>query len=155
MLCYTRGEMSLNQCHQELISPNFFCQAKKLPEHSVQFHLCSKFQAQIGALLAKFFCCLPITVSQKILLILFSRKKPSTLNLLMKSTLGINFTNVLRSAFMCPDPAQKHKNSVKLSVSFFVFGILKAACKIDPWGWSLGEFTQILRFIITNINFAS
>jgi len=41
---------------------------------------------------------------------------------LIKSTLGDNFTNDLRTAFMLVDP-ESVKNTVKSSVCFYAFGI--------------------------------
>jgi len=41
---------------------------------------------------------------------------------LIKLTSGVNFTNISHAAFTCTDP-KRLKNSVKLSVSFFSFGI--------------------------------
>jgi len=42
--------------------------------------------------------------------------------MLMKLTPGVNFTNILRTAFMLVDP-KSVKNAVKSSVSFYAFGI--------------------------------
>ncbi len=57
-----------------------------------------------------------------ILVLLGSAPVNAMYKLLVKSTPGVNFTNVLRTAFAHVDP-KSVKNTVKLSVSFYSFGI--------------------------------
>jgi len=58
--------------------------------------------------------------------------------MLVKSTLGVNFTNLLHAAFMLIDP-KSAKNTVKPSVIFALLGSArikaerKHVCEIDTW----------------------
>jgi len=94
--------------HQASISPNFFCQAKsrwrkafgKKMLFNFTKHNNSEFQAKIGTLFAEFGYCLQNPMLQKSVLILFARK--SHASMFMKSTPGVNFTNILLQCVNAP-----------------------------------------------------
>jgi len=59
---------------------------------------------------------------EKLLNLLFYKK--CTRKMLTKLTPGVNFINILRTAFALVDP-ESVKNTVKSPVSFYAFGIYK------------------------------